>query len=176
MGDVVVNLINLCFAGLALSFGAPKLNRADKSCQTLSAYLSTSLQQSMGDVVVNLINLCFAGLALGFGAAKSYVPHTRAILMGIWHEALPMLLYSQVRGSIHYHHNSHVLSTKYLSYGVCMPQSSLPECAVLLHAQATCSTASLKACLDSVLAMCAREAAVLTHKVPLLSEFRSMTR
>ncbi|KAG5189649.1 hypothetical protein JKP88DRAFT_300926 [Tribonema minus] len=58
--------------------------------------LENSVEERMGDVVVNLINLCFAGLALGFGAAKTYVPHTRAILMGIWHEALPMLLYSQV--------------------------------------------------------------------------------
>jgi hypothetical protein len=55
-----------------------------------------SCLQLTGDVVVNLINLCFAGLALGFGSAKSYVPRTRAILKSVWHEALPMLLYSQV--------------------------------------------------------------------------------
>jgi hypothetical protein len=56
--------------------------------------------QLTGDVVVNLINLCFAGLALGFGSAKSYVPRTRAILKSVWHEALPMLLYSQVSSSV----------------------------------------------------------------------------
>lgn len=43
-----------------------------------------------------MINFTFAALTLGFASAGTYVPRTRAILASIWHEALPMLVYSQV--------------------------------------------------------------------------------
>lgn len=43
-----------------------------------------------------MINFTFATLTLGFASAGTYVPRTRAILASIWHEALPMLVYSQV--------------------------------------------------------------------------------
>ena len=47
-------------------------------------------------VVVLMINFTFAALTLGFASAGTYVPRTRAVLASIWHEALPMLVYSQV--------------------------------------------------------------------------------
>lgn len=47
-------------------------------------------------IVVMMINFTFAALTLGFASAGSYVPRTRAVLASIWHEALPMLVYSQV--------------------------------------------------------------------------------
>lgn len=43
-----------------------------------------------------MINFTFAALTLGFASAGTYVPRTRAVLATIWHEALPMLVYSQV--------------------------------------------------------------------------------
>lgn len=43
-----------------------------------------------------MINFTFAALTLGFASAGTYVPRTRAVLASIWHEALPMLVYSQV--------------------------------------------------------------------------------
>lgn len=47
-------------------------------------------------VVVLMINFTFSALTLGFASAGTYVPRTRAVLASIWHEALPMLVYSQV--------------------------------------------------------------------------------
>jgi len=64
--------------------------------EIISPSIKIALEESMGVVVINLLTLCFAGLALGFGASKSYVPETRAIFLGLWHEALPMLLYAQI--------------------------------------------------------------------------------
>ena len=43
-----------------------------------------------------MINFTFAALTLGFASAGTYVPRTRAVVASIWHEALPMLVYSQV--------------------------------------------------------------------------------
>ena len=43
-----------------------------------------------------MINFTFSALTLGFASAGTYVPRTRAVLASIWHEALPMLVYSQV--------------------------------------------------------------------------------
>lgn len=64
-------------------------------CAMSTEKLISSIDKGVTEVIINLINMCFAGLALGFGATKSYVPHTRAIVTSIFHESLPMLIYSQ---------------------------------------------------------------------------------
>lgn len=58
--------------------------------------VKSSLDESLSEVVVLMINFTFAALTLGFASAGTYVPRTRAVVASIWHEALPMLVYSQV--------------------------------------------------------------------------------
>lgn len=62
----------------------------------LSPGVKFSLDESLSEVVVLMINFTFSALTLGFSSAGTYVPRTRAVLASIWHEALPMLVYSQV--------------------------------------------------------------------------------
>eukprot|EP00903_Cladosiphon_okamuranus_P021043 g19335.t1 len=62
----------------------------------LSPGVKYSLDESLSEVVVLMINFTFSALTLGFASAGTYVPRTRAVLASIWHEALPMLVYSQV--------------------------------------------------------------------------------
>eukprot|EP00904_Undaria_pinnatifida_P004987 jgi/Undpi1/1618/HiC_scaffold_11.g05008.m1 len=62
----------------------------------MSPGVKSSLDQSLSEVVVLMINFTFAALTLGFASAGTYVPRTRAVVASIWHEALPMLVYSQV--------------------------------------------------------------------------------
>ncbi|CAM9766136.1 unnamed protein product, partial [Ectocarpus fasciculatus] len=62
----------------------------------MSPGVKSSLDESLSEVVVLMINFTFSALTLGFASAGTYVPRTRAVLASIWHEALPMLIYSQV--------------------------------------------------------------------------------
>ncbi|CAM9963997.1 unnamed protein product, partial [Ectocarpus sp. 4 AP-2014] len=62
----------------------------------MSPGVKSSLDESLSEVVVLMINFTFSALTLGFASAGTYVPRTRAVLASIWHEALPMLVYSQV--------------------------------------------------------------------------------
>ncbi|CAM9627632.1 unnamed protein product, partial [Phaeothamnion confervicola] len=58
------------------------------------------VQRSMGagfsELVVNMINFTFTALVLGFASSWRAVPHPRALVASIWHEAAPLLVYSQM--------------------------------------------------------------------------------
>ncbi|CAM9639512.1 unnamed protein product, partial [Choristocarpus tenellus] len=54
------------------------------------------VDEGLSEVVVNLINFTFVAFMLGFASMGTYVPRTRVVLHTIWHEAMPMLIYSQV--------------------------------------------------------------------------------
>mmetsp|Transcript_12151 Transcript_12151/g.15916 ORF Transcript_12151/g.15916 Transcript_12151/m.15916 type:complete len:777 (-) Transcript_12151:381-2711(-) len=58
--------------------------------------LQQGLHGGMEEIIVNLICFVFTALILGFSSSGSFVMNARGIIMSIWHEGIPMLLYSQV--------------------------------------------------------------------------------
>jgi len=58
--------------------------------------LQAGLHGGVEELIVNLICFVFTALILGFSSANTFVMSLRGIIMSIWHEGIPMLLYSQV--------------------------------------------------------------------------------
>ncbi|CAM9608352.1 unnamed protein product, partial [Heterosigma akashiwo] len=58
--------------------------------------LQNGLHGGLEEIIVNLICFVFTALILGFSSSGNYMMSPRGIVQSIWHEGIPMLLYSQV--------------------------------------------------------------------------------